>query len=179
MNGVAPGYWPTAGTGNVLNLSAGTALCGSPPAPVKYAGGTLSLATGATNYVYLDSSSSCAPASNTTGFTTTTIPIAVVAMTGSTISSITDVRTWFASPASASVSQPAVVRADLQNGTTWDAKMTACYAALPSAGGTCDARGLTGAQSWAEQLHDSGEYYHAAWPLGACPSEWKASNLGW
>ena len=41
VNGVAPGYWPTAGTGLTLNLSAGTALCGNPPTPVSYAGGTL------------------------------------------------------------------------------------------------------------------------------------------
>jgi hypothetical protein len=143
VNGVAPGYWPTAGTANNLNLSAGTVLCGSPPAPVNYAGGTLSMAASVTNYVYLDTSSSCAPASNTTGFTFTTIPIAVVAMTGSTISSITDVRTWFTSLPSASLAQPGLARADLMSGADFSAKVNACIAAVNAAGGgTCDARGL-------------------------------------
>lgn len=82
VNGVAPGYWPTAGTGLTLNLSPGTALCGFPPAPVTYTGGTLSMTASVSNYVYLDTLSSCAPASNTTGLTSTTIPIAVV-LTGS------------------------------------------------------------------------------------------------
>jgi hypothetical protein len=63
VNGVAPGYWPTAGGGLTLNLSAGTALCGNPPAPVTYPGGTLTLAAGATSYVYLDPAANCAPAS--------------------------------------------------------------------------------------------------------------------
>ena len=59
VNGVAPGYWPTAGTGLTLNLTAGTALCGNPLAPVTYAGGTLTMTAAATNFVYLDP---CAPA---------------------------------------------------------------------------------------------------------------------
>ncbi len=37
VNGVAPGYWPTAGTGLAMNLSAGSSICGN--LPVSYAGG--------------------------------------------------------------------------------------------------------------------------------------------
>lgn len=48
-----------------------------------------------TNYVYLDPSSSCAPAVNTTGFTSSLIPIATVVTGSSTITSITDDRTFF------------------------------------------------------------------------------------
>jgi hypothetical protein len=81
VNGVVPGYWPTVGTGLTLNLNADTALCGSPPAPVTYAGGTLTMTAAATSYVYLDPLLSCAPASNTSGFGVGQIPIAVVVLT--------------------------------------------------------------------------------------------------
>lgn len=52
-NGVAPGYWPTKGGGLTLNLSAGTAVCGSPPLSAYYSGGTLSLPANKTNYIYI------------------------------------------------------------------------------------------------------------------------------
>src|SRR6266571_1014351 len=59
VQGVAPGYWPTAGAGLVLNIAAGTAICHS--APTNYAGDALTLAPSATNYVYLDPAANCAP----------------------------------------------------------------------------------------------------------------------
>jgi hypothetical protein len=93
VNGVAPGYWPTAGGGLTLALSAGTAFCGG--TVVTYAPGTLTMAASATNYVYLNTASACAPASNTTGFTATMIPIATVVTSSSAITSITDGRTPF------------------------------------------------------------------------------------
>jgi hypothetical protein len=99
-NRVAAGYSPTAGTGLTLNLSSGTALCGSPPAPVTYAGGTLTLTAAATNYVYLDPLGSCAPALNTSGFGVGQIPIAVVATNGSGITTVIDQRSWFSPPIS-------------------------------------------------------------------------------
>jgi hypothetical protein len=91
-DGVAPGYWPTPGSGLTLNLSMGTALCGNPSKPVTYAGGTLNMKAGATNYVYLDPASTCVPASNTSGFEAGQIPIAVVATNASTITAVNDVR---------------------------------------------------------------------------------------
>jgi hypothetical protein len=100
VNGVAPGYWPTAGTGLTLNLSAGTALCGSPPAPVTYAGGTLTMTAAATEYVYLDPLLSCSPTLNTSGFGVGQIPIAVVVTNGSGITTVNDVRSWFSPPIS-------------------------------------------------------------------------------
>jgi hypothetical protein len=93
VQGVGPGYWPTAGAGLTLNLSAGTAFCNA--ATVNYAGGTLTLAANQTNYVYLDPAASCAPASNITGFSIGQIPIAKVVTDASAISSITDLRNWF------------------------------------------------------------------------------------
>ena len=101
-NGVAPGYWPTAGSGTTLNLSAGTAYCGN--SVVTYAGGTLSMG-GATNYVYLDTASSCAPATNTSGFSSTTIPIATVTVSAGVIATITDVRTMFFPPGTGTTQQ--------------------------------------------------------------------------
>jgi hypothetical protein len=95
-NGVAPGYWPTAGSGLTLNISAGTAICNG--TKHTYAGSTLTMAASVTNYVYLDTTAACAPASNTTGFisgTTPLIPIAEVATGVSTITTITDDRTFF------------------------------------------------------------------------------------
>ena len=92
VNGVAPGYWPTKGSGMTLNLSAGTAYCSTTIA--TYAGGTLTM-TGATNYVYLDTTASCAPGTNTSGFLDTTIPIAMVVTSGGAITTISDSRTMF------------------------------------------------------------------------------------
>jgi hypothetical protein len=90
--GVGPGYWPTAGSGLTLNLTAGTAWCNG--AIVTYAGGTLTMTASSTNRVYLNTSSSCAPAVKTTAFTSADIPIATVTTTSS-ITAITDQRTMF------------------------------------------------------------------------------------
>jgi len=100
VQGVAPGYWPTGSAGTLtLNIAAGTAFCGG--AVQTYAGGTLTMTASTTNYVYLDTTASCAPAVNTTGFTTSTIPVAVVVTGSSAITSITDDRTFFAQTSAA------------------------------------------------------------------------------
>ena len=49
VQGIGPGFWPTAGSGLTLNLTSGTAYCGAPPALVSYAGGSLTLTADATN----------------------------------------------------------------------------------------------------------------------------------
>jgi hypothetical protein len=95
-NGVAPGYAPTAGSGLVLNLGPGTANCSA--TIEQYAGGTLNMTASTTNYVYLNTSASCAPAVKTSAFATTDIPIAVVVAGSSTITSIADDRTMFSVP---------------------------------------------------------------------------------
>jgi len=92
-NGVAPGYWPTSGSGLTLDISGGTAICQG--TIETFSSGTLSMMASATNYVYLNSSASCAPAVKTTAFTAGDLPIAVVVTSGSTITTVTDVRTWF------------------------------------------------------------------------------------
>ena len=98
VQGVAPGYRPTAGSGLNLNLAAGTAFCGN---TIRNFGGTqLTLKASATNYVYLNPASNCVPAANTTGFTATIIPIATVVTSASAITTVTDVRTWFVAPSS-------------------------------------------------------------------------------
>jgi len=93
VNGVAPGYAPTIGSGLTLDLGGGTSDCNN--TIVEYAGGTLSLANNTTNYVYLNTGSSCAPTSNTSGFTSNYLPIAVVVTSGGAITSVDDVRTYF------------------------------------------------------------------------------------
>lgn len=95
VNGVAPGYAPTAGSGLTLNLSAGTAFCGG--SVITYAGGTLTMTGSTTNNVYLNTSSSCAPATKTAAFAASDIPIASVTTTSS-ITAISDLRTMFFPP---------------------------------------------------------------------------------
>ncbi len=95
VQGMGPGYWATAGSGLTLNIAAGTAYCGHPQALVSYAGGSLALASSATNYVYLDPAANCAPASNPTGFAAGQIPIAKVVTGASSITSVTEARNWF------------------------------------------------------------------------------------
>jgi hypothetical protein len=95
VNGVGPGYWPTAGALLTLNLTAGTATCGSPPVLVTYSGGTLPMTASQTNYVFLDPSLNCAPSSNTTGFAAGQIPLAKVVANSTSITAITDARNWF------------------------------------------------------------------------------------
>jgi hypothetical protein len=88
-------YKPSAASGLTLSIAAGTAYCGNPPAPVYYPGGTLTMTASGTNYVYLDPAATCAPAFNTTGFAVGQIPLAKVVTGASTITSVTDARTWF------------------------------------------------------------------------------------
>lgn len=95
-NGIAPGYWPTAGSGLTLNISAGTVNCAG--TEIIYAGGTLTMTASATNYVYLDTTASCAPASNTTGFASTNVMIAKVVTDAGSITTVTDDRTPFVAP---------------------------------------------------------------------------------
>jgi hypothetical protein len=86
------GYQVTANSGLVVNIASGTAICSG--TFVSYAGGTLTLAANSTNYVYLNTSSSCAPASNTSGVGSN-ILLAIVSTGSRTITSITDARTLF------------------------------------------------------------------------------------
>ena len=95
VNGVAPGYRPTPGAGLTLTLGPGTAFCGGQIQ--NYTGGSLTLVANSTNYIYLDSTASCMPNSNATGYTSTTIPIATVTTGPSAITAVTDVRTSFVS----------------------------------------------------------------------------------
>src|ERR1039458_3104150 len=92
VQGAGIGYWPTPGTGLVLNIAAGRSRCNN--TMVSYAGGTLTLTDNITNYVYLDSTASCVPASNTTGYTLALVNLATVVTSGGTIASITDDRTF-------------------------------------------------------------------------------------
>jgi hypothetical protein len=97
VQGAGIGYWATKGVGLTLNITAGTVNCANTMR--TYAGGTLAMANNTTNYVYLDASSLCVPASNTSGFTSTTIPIATVVTSSGVISSVTDDRTLQSVPA--------------------------------------------------------------------------------
>jgi hypothetical protein len=89
--GTSPGYWPTPGTGLVLNIAAGRVRCVN--TMINFAGGTLTLTNNTTNYVYLDVASSCIPAFNTSGYTAGVIAIATVTTSGGVITGIFDDRT--------------------------------------------------------------------------------------
>lgn len=143
----AGGYTPTAETSPSLKLdiAAGHAYCGSDPSTLtSYGGATpkFTFSANTVNYVYLDATSgSCAVSSSTTPFSQGQIPIAIVVTNGTTITSVTDLRGWYAPP------PPLVVDAAGLPGSDAAAKINACIKALPSVGGTCDARGLTGNQT--------------------------------
>ena len=122
VEGVGPGYWPTAGSGLTLNVAPGTAICDQ--ASTLYPGGTLTLAASSTNYVYLDQSNNCAPASNTTGLTDVALAVASVVTGASTITSVTDLRTWFVG------GKPAALNATRFPGANAGAKITAAIGAL-------------------------------------------------
>lgn len=104
VQGVGIGYWPKEITGTLnIDVQPGTAFCGGvivhyDPAP----GTVLTMTASTTNYIYLDTASSCAPAVKTTAFTSSDIPIATVIAGSSSISSIEDDRTMFLEPGSGS-----------------------------------------------------------------------------
>ncbi len=153
VQGVGPGYWPTAGTGLTLNLSSGTAVCSN--AVHTYTGGTLTMAAGASNYVFLNAASNCVPNSNTAGFDDNSIPIAQVTTNASSITNIADLRTWFLWRPSGTGGTPApsvIADATQFPGADAGAKAQACLSSLPVGGGTCDARGLTGAQAFSSTV---------------------------
>ncbi len=75
-NGVAPGYAPTSGTGLNVNISSGTANCGG--TMVTFTGAAEALTANSVNYVYLNTTSSCAVSVKTTSFVAADIPIAIV-----------------------------------------------------------------------------------------------------
>lgn len=91
--GVGPGYWPTLSSGLIVHLTAGTAWCSG--TIVTYASGTLTMTNNTTNYIYLNTASSCVPAVKTTVFVGADIPIAIVVAASGAITTITDVRTFF------------------------------------------------------------------------------------
>lgn len=97
-NGVAPGYYarcsPTS-CSSTLTLSVGAGTCfDTSGTRHTYAGGTLTMTGSSTNYVYL-TASSCALTQNTTGYPVTgACPLVTVTAT-TTITAVTDDRTWF------------------------------------------------------------------------------------
>jgi hypothetical protein len=93
VNGVAPGYAPTQGSGLTMNLGPGGANCSG--TITSYVGGSLTLTANTTNYIYLNTSSGCVPAVKTSAFSATDIPLATVITGASTITSVMDDRTIF------------------------------------------------------------------------------------
>lgn len=141
-------YKPSSGSGLDLNLAAGRVWCNG--TLTDYAGGSETLDASDTNYVYLDASASCGVDHNVTGFSPEDIPIARVVTGSSTITSVTDVRGWIAATGSAASS--AVRACHVYAGANAGAKIAACIADLPAAGGVADARGLDGAQTIAQDV---------------------------
>ena len=145
-------YKASAGTGLTLNIAAGQMWCSS--TLVTYAGGTLAMTNAATNYVYLDTASSCVPAKSTSAFPSTGIPVATVVTSGGAITTVTDNRSMLAIISGSATQLPNTVKyAESYAGASLDVKALACLAAVVAAGGgVCDARGLTGAQALADNL---------------------------
>jgi hypothetical protein len=91
VNGVAPGYRLMKGSGFTLNVGVGS-VSNCNGSPVIYTGGTLTMAGSTTNNVYLNTASSCVPASKTTATTCADVILAVVTTNGSGITAISDYR---------------------------------------------------------------------------------------
>lgn len=108
VQGVGTGYRPTAGAGLTLNIARGTVFCQG--AVATYAGGTLAMANNTTNYVYLNTASSCVPATKTAVFVRKDIPVAVVVTASGVITTITDNRVPFVSPLT--VASPLIIGSD-------------------------------------------------------------------
>lgn len=68
--------------GITVTVAPGNLFCNS--AMVTYSGGSLTLPNNSSNYIYLDSANNCAVSQNTTGWLTTSIPLAI-ATTGNGI----------------------------------------------------------------------------------------------
>ncbi len=142
VNGVAPGYAPLSGGGLVLNIGPGTSNCAN--TIIQYAGGNITLTASNTNYVYLDTSSSCAVGHNTTGFTSTTVPIATVVVGSSsfTNTNITDVRTFMGTTASSPA--PAAFGSITSGSNTIATMHVGAGASLDSTGGPINATAENG-----------------------------------
>ena len=154
-------YQATAGIGITLNLAAGQMWCQG--AMVTYAGGTLTMTNAATNYVYLNPASSCAPTSNSTGFPTSAVPLATVVTSGGAITSVTDRRALLSSASGVSSlgNGITVIDASTLAGADFCAKVNAAVALLAVHGGTVDTSGLIGNQTCASD----GNLYSAGVPI--------------
>ena len=135
-NGVAPGYAPTSGTGLNVNISSGTANCGG--TMVTFTGAAESLVANAVNYVYLNTTASCAVSVKTTSFVATDIPVASVTTSSSGIVAtcnnngtaspsgsypcIIDYRTIFNVPGSG-VGSPLTTKGDIYGFNTTNARI--------------------------------------------------------
>jgi len=92
-NGVAPGYAPENCGG--LNLCIGSGTAFNNGTMIHYGGGTLALTDNATNYVYLNTGASLAPAKNTSAYACPNLPIAKVTTASGVITAIDDDRNMF------------------------------------------------------------------------------------
>lgn len=159
---IPSGYDLTAGSGLTLNVSNGQAWCAG--TLVTYAGGTLSMTPSTTNYVYLNTVSSCVPTSGTS-LPSASIPIGQVVAGSSLISSIVQFSSLpgassvmtvgspvtsgvsglgFDVDASGNLAQPgATYYVNGYAGATADVKTAACLSAASAVAGTCDASALT------------------------------------
>jgi hypothetical protein len=102
VRGWSPSYsYDQTSSGLTFKMQGGTNFaCGS---LVNYAGGSITLAASSTNYVYLDTTASCAPAVSTTVFALgTQVPLYVVVTGSSTVTTISDVKTMFQKPSTSS-----------------------------------------------------------------------------
>jgi hypothetical protein len=148
QGGSAGGYRPTAGSGLTLDIGGGTAWCNG--TIITYSAGTLTMTASATNFVYLDPGSSCAPSSNTVGFASNSIPIATVATSGSAITSISDDRTMFV----ASSGGGGGAGAGIQAGNC-DSGGTSCTITMTNTAGYHLFVGIEGSNSGTNSVTDS------------------------
>lgn len=154
LQGVGLGYWPTAGTGLTLNLAAGHARCGN--TMVNYAAGTVALTDNATNYVGLNTASSCVPVVNTSGYTSTMISVATVTTSSGAITTLFDDRILGMTNPGTSGGTGCILPG-YDTAVITEHPIGTCYG---NADFTWDDTNFRGSWGWANSLPNYGNYQH-------------------
>jgi hypothetical protein len=107
LDGIAPGYAVSAIGGLKIDVASGGIFCSG--TWVTWLESTLLVTNSTTNYVYLNTSSSCVPAVKTTPFTVADVPLAVVVAAGGQVTRVAERRGLIALPPSAVGNTPAII----------------------------------------------------------------------
>jgi hypothetical protein len=104
LDGIAPGYAVKAIGGLKIDVASGAIFCSG--TWVTWLESTLLVTNSTTNYVYLNTASSCVPAVKTSAFTVADVPLAIVVAAGGQVTSVIERRGLIVVPPSATGNMP-------------------------------------------------------------------------